>query len=86
MPLEWARMSGFFEWDGSLRDSYVFGTSLPDWNRLLDGLRTCKWEEALMRSMRSLVAAVLHSMNVSQPYCAQAELEYHVTVSTDSAT
>lgn len=30
--MKWERVSGDFEWDGSLRDIYVPGTTLPDWD------------------------------------------------------
>jgi hypothetical protein len=40
--MDWQRIAGDFEPDGSLRDIYVFDTALSDWQRVLDALRT--WE------------------------------------------
>jgi hypothetical protein len=38
--MDWDRAASDFEPDGSLRDIYVFGTDLSDWQRVLDALRT----------------------------------------------
>jgi len=40
--MDWQQIAPDFEPDGSLRDIYVFGTGLSDWQRVLDALRT--WE------------------------------------------
>lgn len=37
--MDWHRVAGDFEPDGSLRDIYVPGTSLDDWQRVLDALQ-----------------------------------------------
>src|SRR6478735_1221008 len=42
--MDWQQIAPDFEPDGSLRDIYVFGTDLSDWQRVLDVLRT--WEPA----------------------------------------
>jgi hypothetical protein len=38
--VDWDAVRDFFEWDGSWRDLYVFGTTVDDWDRLLSALRT----------------------------------------------
>ena len=38
--LEWEAVRSEFEWDGSLRDLYVFETSEADWDRFLAAVRT----------------------------------------------
>jgi hypothetical protein len=42
--MDWQRIAPDFEWDGTWRDIYVFGTDLLDWQRVLDALRT--WDPA----------------------------------------
>ena len=37
--MDWNRVAGDFEPDGSLRDLYVLETSLDDWQRVLDALQ-----------------------------------------------
>jgi hypothetical protein len=39
MEMEWERHKSLFASDGSLRDIYVRGTDVADWQRLLDFLR-----------------------------------------------
>jgi hypothetical protein len=39
MEMEWERHTSLFASDGSLRDLYVRGTDVSDWQRLLDFLR-----------------------------------------------
>ena len=34
--MDWAQIAPDFEWDGSLRDIYVLGTTSADWQRVLD--------------------------------------------------
>ena len=38
-PVRWAAIAPEFEWDGSLRDIYVVGTTAHDWQQVLDALR-----------------------------------------------
>ncbi len=38
-PLEWEMCKEAFEWDGSLRDIYVLGTDLGDWEKFLAFLK-----------------------------------------------
>lgn len=38
--MNWKQYQKEFEWDGSFRDIYIFGTSLDDWQKLLDFIRT----------------------------------------------
>jgi hypothetical protein len=40
--MDWQQIAPDFEPDGALRDIYVFGTGLLDWQRVLDALRA--WE------------------------------------------
>jgi hypothetical protein len=40
--MDWQQIAPDFEPDGGLRDIYVFGTDLLDWQRIWDALRT--WE------------------------------------------
>jgi hypothetical protein len=37
--VNWEQYQKEFEWDGSLRDIYIFETSLDDWQKLLDFIR-----------------------------------------------
>jgi hypothetical protein len=37
---EWERLRPVFDWDGALRDIYVFDTDEHDWDRVLTYLRT----------------------------------------------
>ena len=41
--LAWERVAAEFERDGSLRDLNVYGVTLADWQRVLDGLRAAPW-------------------------------------------
>jgi hypothetical protein len=54
--LEWADVAEIFEFDGSLLDIYVLGTTADDWQRLLDLVRTQTWwfEYSADRSVSSL--------------------------------
>jgi hypothetical protein len=36
--MSWTEIASEFAWDGSLRDIYVVGTTLGDWQRILDSL------------------------------------------------
>jgi hypothetical protein len=51
--VSWEKCRDEFEWDGSLRDLYVLGTDLGDWQRLLDLLRELAlpmvWESGSIR-------------------------------------
>ncbi len=38
--VDWEDVRPEFEWDGSLRDLYVFETSQEEWNRFLVALRS----------------------------------------------
>ncbi len=38
--MDWHQVASDFAPDGALRDIYVFGTDLSDWQRVLDALRT----------------------------------------------
>lgn len=38
--LTWEQVKAEFEWDGSLRDLYVWNTSIEDWDRLLNAVRS----------------------------------------------
>jgi hypothetical protein len=37
--IEWARVARDFEWDGSLRDLYVRGATIEDWQAIIDAIR-----------------------------------------------
>ena len=37
--VNWSDVERDFEWDGSLRDIYVFDTTLDDWQRMLERIR-----------------------------------------------
>ncbi len=37
--MDWSRIKAEFEWDGSLRDIYILGTSQVDWDRVVEILR-----------------------------------------------
>jgi hypothetical protein len=41
--MNWEQYQKEFEWDGSLRDIYIFKTSLDDWQKLLDYIRACRY-------------------------------------------
>ena len=43
--MSWQEVRGAFDSDGALRDIYVLGASLGDWNTLLASLRG--WEYAI---------------------------------------
>jgi hypothetical protein len=36
--MDWTQLAPEFEWDGMLRDIYVVGTNVDDWQRVLDAL------------------------------------------------
>ncbi len=42
--MDWMAYKDAFEWDGSLRDMYVFETNEHDWQRLLTFLRSGLFE------------------------------------------
>jgi hypothetical protein len=42
--LAWETAREIFEWDGSWRDLYVFGTTVLDWDRLLQALRASSFQ------------------------------------------
>ena len=42
--MNWETVKSDFEWDGSLRDLYVFDTSEADWDRFLDSLPTWSYQ------------------------------------------
>jgi hypothetical protein len=37
--MEWEQIKSDFDWDGSWRDIYVLGTTIADWQTLLDTIR-----------------------------------------------
>jgi hypothetical protein len=39
----WSEVQDWFTPDGSLLDAYIFDTTLADWQRLLDGIRSIGW-------------------------------------------
>ncbi|TAL27693.1 MAG: hypothetical protein EPN97_16485 [Alphaproteobacteria bacterium] len=40
MTIDWKKIASLdFEYDGGLRDIYIFGTDVADWNKVLDALR-----------------------------------------------
>jgi len=41
--MNWNQCQKEFEWDGSFRDIYVFGTNLKEWQKLLDFIRTGRY-------------------------------------------
>ena len=41
--MNWEQYQNEFEWDGSLRDVYIFKTSLDDWQKLLDFIRAGRY-------------------------------------------
>jgi hypothetical protein len=41
--VNWEQYQKEFEWDGSLRDIYIFKTSLDDWQKLLDFTRAGRY-------------------------------------------
>jgi hypothetical protein len=43
MQMRWQDYESEFEWDGSWRDIYVLNTSVADWQKLLDFLRTASY-------------------------------------------
>ena len=47
--MEWEKVQSAFEWDGSWRDIYVLDASLDDWQRLLDFLRTSRYNLTFSR-------------------------------------
>ncbi|OZC01612.1 hypothetical protein [Rubricoccus marinus] len=48
--MEWEKVQLAFEWDGSWRDIYVLDSSLDDWQRLLDFLRTSRYNLTFKRA------------------------------------
>jgi hypothetical protein len=42
--MEWERHRELFEWDGSLIDIYVLDTTMADWQRMLDCVRSSAYE------------------------------------------
>jgi hypothetical protein len=41
--MNWEQYQKEFEWDGSLRDIYIFKTSLDDWQKLLDYIKAGRY-------------------------------------------
>lgn len=50
MPLSWEEVSREFAFDGSWRDLYVFGTTMADWQRMLDWLWSSPYEVRYFRN------------------------------------
>jgi hypothetical protein len=48
--IQWDDACKLFEWDGSLRDLYVFGTEREDWARLLAALKASEWRLQFTRN------------------------------------
>ena len=43
MIVNWEQYQKEFDWDGSLRDIYIFKTRLEDWQMLLDFMRAGRY-------------------------------------------
>jgi hypothetical protein len=39
MDMDWEQIKPDFDWDGSWRDIYVLGTTMADWQTMLDAIR-----------------------------------------------
>jgi len=51
--VNWELLREDFAWDGSLRDIYVFETTLADWQKTLDLIRTGPYRAELQPSIES---------------------------------
>jgi hypothetical protein len=50
--VNWDAQRHDFEWDGSWRDIYVFGTSTADWENVLDLIRNGSYRQSWSRACR----------------------------------
>lgn len=48
--VKWDDARSLFDWDGSLRDLYVFGTTREDWERLFGALKAAAWRIEFTRN------------------------------------
>lgn len=51
--IEWVKVAREFEFTGSWRDIYVFGTTMPDWQAALDALRQSSMQLSYFRRGQS---------------------------------
>ena len=78
--LEWEAVRSEFEWDGSLRDLYVFETSEADWDRFLAG-----FVRGRTRRAPQLTASRTHCRNQHEPPSKSAAALFIFYISMSAA-